>query len=80
MAADLCCFVLDSVAVLTELSLDIDHATRLMIANETGVDEARHLEHVAKQLRVARDQMQALSRAVSSLKTLPVTVPIVRER
>lgn len=80
MAADLCCFVLDTAAVLTELSLDIDHVTRLMVVNQTGVDEARHLEQIVGHLRTSRDQLQVLSRAMASLKSLPVTVPLVRER
>lgn len=80
MAVDLTCFVLDTAEVLTELGLDIDHVTRLMIVNGTGVDEARHLEQIASHLRTARGQLQELSKRVAVLRSLPVTTPVVRAR
>ncbi len=78
MSADLVCIVLDTAEELTELSLDLDHAARLMRVNDIGVAEARQLEEDAATLRAVRGRLQALSRPVSALQSLPVTA--VRER
>ena len=74
MAADLICIALDTAAEITDLVLDLDLASHVMKANEIGVDEAHQLDALCAQLRDVRTKLQALSRPLSALKHLPVTI------